>query len=82
MIQMSNNLAAEWLSVEQAATELGIGAPRVRQLLQAGTLKGQKLSERVWAIHRSDLAKFKKIDRPVGNPTFGTAKRRRRASSK
>lgn len=82
MLAMSNNLAAEWLSVDQAATELGIGAPRVRQLLQAGTLKGQKLSERVWAIYRKDLASFKKLDRPVGNPTFRAAKPRRRASSK
>lgn len=69
---MANVLQDErWMSVPEAANYLGLSEGRVRQLLLAGRIKAMKLNERAWAISKTALDEFKKLDRPVGNPNFG-----------
>lgn len=58
-----------WRSVSQAAEDLGVNDSRVRQLLRAGDLRGQKLGSQ-WVIHVDEIERFKRLDRPAGNPNF------------
>jgi excisionase family DNA binding protein len=44
---------------QEAAEELGVSTARIRQLLQDGSLRGQKLSERVWVISRASVRGYK-----------------------
>lgn len=44
-----------WLTVSQVAIELGISPQRVRQLLDAGSLKGKKVNPRLWIVQRKDV---------------------------
>ncbi len=53
-----------YLSTTEAAALLNLTVGRVRQLLIAGSLKGHKLGEKNWAIHRRDLAAFRKRRTP------------------
>ena len=52
-----------FMSVGEAADEIGISGARVRQLLLAGELTGQKLGERMWAIPVAEVKRFR--DRPA-----------------
>jgi len=54
----------ELLTVDEAATELGISAGRVRQFCRDGRL-GEKVGT-TWVITRQQLEAFKKLDRPHG----------------
>lgn len=56
------------LTPKQAAEILGLSLSRVHKLAAAGRL-GFKVGGRV-LITRSELAEFKKLPRPVGNPNF------------
>jgi excisionase family DNA binding protein len=56
----------EFLSVEEAAAELGLTSRRVRQICEQGTI-GQRVGG-VWIIERRELEKFKRLDRPRGRP--------------
>ena len=49
-----------WMSTQEAATALGVSPGRVRQLLLAGQLPGEKLG-RDWMIRRADLERFKAL---------------------
>jgi hypothetical protein len=60
------NTQADFLSVEEAAAELGRTARRVRQICEQGQL-GQRVGG-VWIIARSELEAFKRIGRPRGRP--------------
>lgn len=50
---------SEFLSVEEAAEELDLTGGRVRQLLRAGELEGQKLGRFAWAVPRSEVERMK-----------------------
>jgi len=50
----------KWYSVNEAAGRLGLTGGRIRQLLIAGELHGEKLNERAWAISHADLVKFER----------------------
>jgi excisionase family DNA binding protein len=66
--ELGNNImnTQEFLSVEEAAAELGVTARRVRQICEQGLL-GQRIGS-VWAISRRELNEFKQIERKPGRP--------------
>ena len=49
-----------YLSVQEVADSLGLTDGRIRQMLLAGELQGQKLGERVWAIPSTELDRVKR----------------------
>jgi len=60
-----------YVSVEEAARQIGITPGRVRQLLCAGELHGEKLAK-VWAIPASEVEKFRRRPQKTGRPRIGT----------
>jgi excisionase family DNA binding protein len=67
--------AKVFLSVDEAATALGVTTGRIRQMLRGEELRGEKLNERAWAVYRDSLekhAKTQKIGGP-GRPRSGAA---------
>ncbi len=59
-------MSTEYLTTVEAAAELRLSEIRVRQLCQDGRL-GRKIG-RNWAITRSQLEKFRELDRPSHRP--------------
>lgn len=57
-----------FLSVKEAADVIGCTVGRVRQLLIAGDLKGEKLNERAWAIPRTVAQKYAEKPAKTGRP--------------
>jgi excisionase family DNA binding protein len=48
-----------FLTIEQVAEELAVGAPTVRQLLKAGDLRGLQIGGRgIWRIAAKDLEEY------------------------
>lgn len=48
-----------YMTTQEAAKELGLNDSRIRQMLLAGELKGQKFGERPWAIPRTEVERLK-----------------------
>lgn len=67
--------AKVFLSVPEAADFLGITGSRVRQMLKAKELRGEKLNERAWAVYRDSVEKAAKNqqDGGRGRPRSGAA---------
>lgn len=63
--------AGNFVSVPEAADILGCTGGRVRQMLIAGELEGQKLNERAWAVDRKSVEKMAKIPQTKGRPRNG-----------
>jgi excisionase family DNA binding protein len=55
-----------FMSVTEAAAELGISPSRVRVLIAGGRLKASRIGERVYLIERADLRAVR--SRPNGRP--------------
>jgi hypothetical protein len=70
-----------WLNVREAAAILKLSEGRIRQMLTRDQLAGEKLSARAWAIHRDEVARVAKLNRPPGNPTFGGKRATKRRAS-
>jgi excisionase family DNA binding protein len=66
-----------WMSTQEAAADLGVSPGRVRQLLLAGQLPGEKLGWD-WMIRRADLDRFKAL--PPGRTRRPRALKRSRQS--
>ncbi len=62
------NKMTKYLTTTQAAARLGLSESRVRQFCQVGWM-GRKIG-RNWAITETELAAFKRINRPAGNPNW------------
>lgn len=60
-----------YVSVPEAARMLGCTSGRVRQLLIAGDLKGEKLNAKAWAIQRRAVEKLAAIPQTKGRPRTG-----------
>jgi excisionase family DNA binding protein len=60
-----------FVSVPEAADILGCTGGRVRQLLIAGELPGEKLNARAWAVDRKAVEKMAAIPRTKGRPRNG-----------
>ena len=54
-----------FLSVPEAALELGVTGARVRQLLISKEMSGCKLGQN-WAIPENEIQKYQKNRRPAG----------------
>lgn len=54
------------LTVEAAASALGLTTGRVRQLLRAGVLVGEKVTERCWLISRASVEAYRSMVRRPG----------------
>ena len=52
--------AQNYLSSQEAADELGLTDGRIRQMLRAGELSGQKLGQRSWAIPAVEIERLKR----------------------
>ena len=52
------------MNVTEAANALGISRQRVHKLLQAGELKGEKVSPRSWIVTTESVNARKKEGRP------------------
>ena len=63
-----------WITAEQAASELGVSAGRVRQLLESGQLPGRRFG-RAWVIRRGDLERYRVL--PAGTKGSPRAVQRR-----
>lgn len=59
------------MSVEDAAHILGCTVSRVRQLLRAETIVGEKLNARAWAVDRRSVAQFARKQPKTGRPRVG-----------
>lgn len=57
-----------FVSVTEAANIIGCTGGRVRQLLIAGELNGEKLHPRAWAIKLADVQKYAKAPAKRGRP--------------
>ena len=63
---MSIVLEGKYVTVSDAAKELGRTVQRVRQLIKSGQLPAEPWHGRLLAIPRKALDEFKKIERPAG----------------
>ena len=55
-----------WLSVNEAASMLGVTTGRIRQLLIREELPGKKLNKKAWVVDRRDIQRFaRKTNREV-----------------
>lgn len=66
-------ISGKFLSVQKAANRLGCTPGRVRQLLRAGELHGEKLCGCAWAVRARSLADFERRPRGVGRKRIGDA---------
>lgn len=60
---MSKAKEFSFVTITDAAKMVGLTTSRLRQLLRAGRLDGEKVGPRAWLLSRSDvaeLAKFRK----------------------
>lgn len=53
----------------EAAEYLGVTDSLVRRFCRMGRIKARRFGNS-WAIEIKELDRFKKIERPVGNPAF------------
>ncbi len=59
-------LDGQYLTVSEAADELGLSRQRVHKLIQGGQLDAESIHERLLVIPRVSLNDFKRIERPNG----------------
>ena len=59
---------AGFITVADAAQELGISRRRVLHLMAAGILEGERLSPRFYLVDRSSVERYKHARRPAGRP--------------
>jgi excisionase family DNA binding protein len=58
----------EMLTAKEAARALKVTDARIRQLLLEGKIKGHKISNLVWLIPKSEIARYTRERRPPGRP--------------
>ncbi len=63
-------LLEEYVTLPEAAQEIGITPGRLRQMLRAGELEGEKVGP-VWVIPRSEVERLKNTPRTTGRPRIG-----------
>jgi len=47
------------MTVAEAAKELGLSERTVQDRLQRGVMRGRRIGERVWVVHRNEVEKWK-----------------------
>lgn len=58
----------KYMSVGEAADAIGCTPGRVRQMLRAGELPGEKLHQMAWLIKKQDVEKVAKAEYKTGRP--------------
>jgi excisionase family DNA binding protein len=60
----------EYVTVRQAADELGLSLRSIRERIRRGDMRAERLGERVWAIPREEVERWKQLgrQRPGPNP--------------
>jgi excisionase family DNA binding protein len=58
----------EYITVEQAAAELGLTAWGIRDRIQRGAMRAERLGKRVWAIPREEVERWKQLGRQRPGP--------------
>lgn len=66
-----------FLTVDQAATVIGVDPRQVRHYCAAGQLPAQRIGQRLWVISRAAVERFVRPKR--GNPSFLNSKKKRRS---
>ena len=61
-------MVPNYLSVQEAADEVGVTDARIRQLIRSGELKAERLGKRAWAITRAAVQTYAKKQRNGGRP--------------
>ena len=56
------------ISCEAAAKLIGCTRGRVRQLLRAGDIEGEKINARAWMVFRKSAEEYAKKQQPSGRP--------------
>ncbi len=78
MEAMTAMLDGKFVTVSEAAKELGLSRQRVHKLIQSGQMASEVVHARMRAIPRKSLDALKKIDRPTGvhaNKRYGSRRR-------
>ncbi len=57
-----------YVTVTEAAKIIGCTDGRVRQLLRAGTLAGERVNERAWLVEKDDAKRLAKHPATTGRP--------------
>ena len=71
---MSTVITDTHVTVQQAASLIGVTHGRVRQLLLSGEMKGEQIPEQPngrWMILRSEVARFAEQQPKTGRPRSG-----------
>jgi len=66
-------ITGAFYSVKEAAKELGCSEGHIRYLFRAGSISGQKISERVMLINIDSLKAFSKLTMETGRPRKNSA---------
>lgn len=70
---MSSNLKGSFLGVTEAAEAIGITASRLRQMLRAKDVKGEKVGPRAWLVPQKEVDRLKKNPSKRGRPRSSEA---------
>jgi excisionase family DNA binding protein len=65
--QMSRLRDSGWLTVAEAAEELGVSTRRITKLCQQRRL-GERVGGKLWLIYELQLDEFKRMPRQPGRP--------------
>lgn len=79
MEAMTAMLDGKFVTVSEAAKELGLSRQRVHKLIQSGQMASEVVHARMRVIPRKSLDALKKIDRPHGVHVDKRERRPRRA---
>lgn len=60
-----------FITLTEAAEEIGLTTGRLRQLLRAGKIKGHKFGPRAWVISEKEVKRLKKEPQTTGRPRVG-----------
>lgn len=63
-------------TVAEAAKVLDVTPGRVRRFINEGRLKALRVNARLYLVDVDDLARFRKLQREPGNPTFKKPRQR------
>ena len=58
----------DYISVEKAAAVIGVTEGRIRQLLRAKQLAGEKLHHMAWIVDRKDAERLAATEQKTGRP--------------
>lgn len=71
----------EYLTVQQAATELGLSRRGVQERIERGELRAERAGARLWLIPRVEIDRHRALGRLKSGPKPGRARERRNKES-